>query len=42
MMSFYYTLSEGLEIILVGKARLISYFVNQSSIVGMFQTLTGG
>ena len=42
MMSFYYNLSKGLEIILVGKARIISYFVNQSSIVVMFYTLNCG
>ena len=42
MMSYYYNLSKGLEIILVGNARIISYFVNQSSIVVMFDTLNCG
>ena len=41
-MSFYYNLRKGLEIILVGKARIISYFLNQSSIVVTFYTLNCG
>ena len=41
-MSSYYNLRKGLEIILVGKALIIFYFVNQSSIVVMFYTLNYG